>query len=142
MIYLENDHNYSINCKKLESILQTLSKKDVELLIINNDEIKDINKKQRNINKSTDVLSFPLEDCGYTPLGSIVINHEKAMEVSKKLKHSVEDEITLLFIHGLLHLLRFDHEIDNGEMRAKEEELIKKFRLPLSLIVRSSKWNI
>ena len=46
--------------------------------------------------------------------------------------------ITLLFIHGLLHLNGFDHEIDNGEQRQKEEELIKKFDLPDSLIVRNT----
>ncbi|WP_193228465.1 rRNA maturation RNAse YbeY, partial [Aliarcobacter butzleri] len=48
------------------------------------------------------------------------------------------EEFTLLFIHGLLHLLGFDHEIDNGEHRLKEEELIEKFKLPSSLIVRNS----
>ncbi len=137
MLYLENENSYPIDYKKLEKIMQTLSKKDVELLIVNDNDMKIINLNQRNIDKSTDVLSFPLQDCGHTPLGSIVINYEKAAEVSGEIGHNINDEISLLFIHGALHLLGFDHEIDNGEMRKKEEELINRFNLPLSLIVRS-----
>jgi len=137
MLYLENEKNYLVNYKKLDKTLQILSRKDVELLIVSDKEMKNINFSQRNIDKSTDVLSFPLHDCEYTPLGSIVINYEKALEVSKKIKHDIDDEISLLFIHGMLHLLGFDHEIDNGEMRNKEKELIKQFNLPNSLIVRS-----
>ena len=137
MLYLENKNNYPIDYKKLEKIMQILSKKDVELLITNDNDMKIINLNQRNIDKSTDVLSFPLQDCKYAPLGSIVINYEKAIEISKKIGHNINDEISLLFIHGVLHLLGYDHEKDDGEMRSKEEELIKRFNLPLSLIVRS-----
>ncbi|MGJ9366302.1 rRNA maturation RNase YbeY, partial [Campylobacter jejuni] len=53
------------------------------------------------------------------------------------LGHSYEEEISLLFIHAMLHLLGFDHENDNGEMREKEKELIEHFNLPKSLIVRT-----
>ncbi len=87
----------------------------------------------------TDVLSFPLEfDMPNMPLGSIVISNEFVQEKAKEYNHSIQDEFTLLFIHGLLHLLGYDHEIDNGEHRLKEEELIKKYNLPNSLIVRNS----
>ena len=48
-----------------------------------------------------------------------------------------DEEVTLLFIHGLLHLLGYDHEIDSGEMREKEREIIKEFNLPKSLIIRT-----
>jgi probable rRNA maturation factor len=53
-------------------------------------------------------------------------------------KSHTETRTNLLFIHGLLHLLGYDHEVDNGEHRQKEEELIKQFNLPSSLIVRNS----
>jgi len=53
------------------------------------------------------------------------------------LGHSYNDEVTLLFIHGLLHLLGFDHEVDNGQMREEERKLIEYFSLPKSLILRS-----
>ena len=56
--------------------------------------------------------------------------------VSQELGHSYEEELSLLFIHGILHLLGYDHEIDNGEMRKREEELIRQFNLPKSLIIR------
>jgi probable rRNA maturation factor len=62
------------------------------------------------------------------------LKHKKA----KLYNHSFNDELALLFIHGLLHLVGYDHEIDDGEHRAKEEEMIKKFNLPNSLIVRMS----
>jgi probable rRNA maturation factor len=49
----------------------------------------------------------------------------------------VQDELSLLFIHGMLHLLGYDHEVDNGEMRQKEATLIEAFALPNSLIIRT-----
>lgn len=82
-------------------------------------------------------LSFPLEAIPHTPLGSVVINAPLAQENALKLGHSLEDEIALLFIHGVLHLLGYDHEKDKGEQRQKEGELIKAFDLPLSLIERT-----
>jgi probable rRNA maturation factor len=99
--------------------------------------MRELNLSSRGIDKTTDVLSFPLEDLPYAPLGSIVINIELAALVADEFKHDVNDEIALLFIHGLLHLLGFDHERDNGEMRVKEEELIRRFSLPESLIYRT-----
>ena len=89
------------------------------------------------MNKPTDVLSFPSDPFPGAPLGSIVISVDKVASVAQELGHSENDELSLLFIHGLLHLLGFDHEIDSGEMRAKEVELIEKFNLPKSLIVRT-----
>jgi len=71
------------------------------------------------------------------PLGSIVISSGFVQERSNELGHSEKDELLLLFIHGLLHLLGYDHEDDNGEMRKREKELILKFDLPSSLIVRT-----
>ncbi|MEO1938129.1 MAG: rRNA maturation RNase YbeY, partial [Sulfurimonas sp.] len=71
------------------------------------------------------------------PLGSIVISYDFVKEKAAEFGHSQDDEFTLLFIHGLLHILGYDHEIDSGEMRQKEEEIIKNFNLPKSLIVRT-----
>ncbi len=139
MILLETNIDINIDIKKLEDIVNYLGViKDIELLIVSDKTIQNINKEHRGIDKATDVLSFPLEDIEHLPLGSIVISADKAKEISQKLSHSLEDEIILLFIHGLLHLLGYDHEIDNGEMRSKEQEIIKKFNLPSSLIIRNS----
>ncbi|MBZ7977237.1 rRNA maturation RNase YbeY [Campylobacter sp. RM12654] len=123
----------------LEKLANYLSSKDIELVLTNNDEMQEINKNARNIDKTTDVLSFPHDNSFLDTnfLGSLVINTELAKTKACELGHSLEDEISLLFIHGMLHLLGYDHEIDNGEMRAKEIELIKEFNLPTSLIVRT-----
>jgi len=139
MIDLDNQTNITIDTSSLEEILKEVTSKDIELIIVKNEEIQVLNKEHRNIDKATDVLSFPLEfDMPNMPLGSIVISVDFVDEKAKEYNHSFEDELKLLFIHGLLHLVGFDHEIDNGEHRQKEEELIKKFNLPNSLIVRNS----
>lgn len=139
MIDLENNTQFEIDISSLEKIAETLTKKDIELLVVKNDEIQVLNKEHRKIDKATDVLSFPLDyDFVNMPLGSIVISTDFVEEKSKEYGHSFNEEFSLLFIHGILHLLGYDHEVDDGEHRAKEEELIKKFNLPDSLIVRNS----
>ena len=138
MILLDNRTDVEIELKKLENIYNFLNiTKDVELIITVNSDIQEYNREFRGVNRATDVLSFPLEDIPHMPLGTIIISADKAQEVAYNLKHSVEDEITLLFIHGLLHLIGYDHEVDNGEMREKEESLINHFKLPTSLIIRT-----
>lgn len=139
MIDLDNGTEFEIDILSLEKIAETLTKKDIELLVVKNDEIKELNKEHRNIDKATDVLSFPMDfDFINMPFGSIVISTDFIEEKAKEYGHSFNEEFSLLFIHGLLHLLGYDHEVDNGEHRDKEEELIKKFNLPNSLIVRNS----
>lgn len=139
MIELDNNTSFEFDLDKLQTIADELTAKDFELIITNNEEIQILNKEHRNIDKATDVLSFPMEfDMPNMPLGSIVISLDYVEEKASEYSHSKEDELTLLFIHGLLHLMGFDHEVDNGEHRQKEEELIKKYKLPDSLIVRNS----
>ncbi|QKF67572.1 rRNA maturation RNase [Arcobacter venerupis] len=139
MIDLENNTDFEIDISSLENIANTLTKKDIELMVVKNDEIQVLNKEHRNIDKATDVLSFPMDfDFDNMPLGSIVISTDFVEEKSKEYGHSFNEEFSLLFIHGILHLLGYDHEVDNGEHRTKEEELIKQFNLPDSLIVRNS----
>ena len=70
-------------------------------------------------------------------LGSVVINLDLVELKAAQLVHGTDDETALLFTHGLLHVLGYDHESDDGQMRAKECEIIEKFRLPKSLIVRT-----
>ena len=135
MIDFVNKTEFEFDINELEKIANYLTDKDIELLLTNNEEIQQINRDYRNIDKPTDVLSFPYDN--FSPfLGSIVISIDKATEESKKLGHSILEEIKLLFIHGVLHIMGYDHEVDNGEMRQKEEEVIKYFNLPKSLIVR------
>ena len=137
-IVLENNTGHELNIDFLETILKDVADKEIEFILTDNSEIHEINLTTRGIDKPTDVLSFPYEDMPNTPLGSIVISKDFVEENSKKYNHSFDDELALLFIHGLLHLTGYDHEVDNGEHREKEEELIEKYGLPKSLIVRNS----
>ena len=137
MIELDNRTTLEVNEQLLAKITKVLTKKDIELIITTDQEMRTINNEHRNIDKSTDVLSFPYADMPMSPLGSIVISSSHVEEKAKEFSHTNDDELTLLFIHGLLHLLGYDHEVDNGEMRKREKELIEQFNLPNSLIIRT-----
>ncbi len=137
MIDLDNQSDMIVPIKELDKIADTLTTKEVELLITDNTEIQKINLEYRQIDNATDVLSFPFEEIPMGPLGSIVISYDYIKKLSAELGHSEKDELCLLFIHGLLHLLGYDHEIDSGQMREKEKEVIEAFNLPKSLIIRT-----
>ena len=122
----------------LEQIADFLGAGDVELVFVNDDEMRKINREHRGINKATDVLSFPYEQVSGGLMGSVVISTDTANRVAGELGHSIECEIALLFLHGILHILGYDHEIDGGQMRQKEKEVIEHFSLPDSLIIRNS----
>ena len=122
----------------LEQIADFLGAGDVELVFVSDDEMRKINREHRGINKATDVLSFPYEQVSGGLMGSVLISTDTASRVASELGHSIECEIALLFLHGVLHILGYDHEIDNGQMRQKEKEVIEHFSLPDSLIIRNS----
>ncbi|SFV58804.1 Metal-dependent hydrolase YbeY, involved in rRNA and/or ribosome maturation and assembly [hydrothermal vent metagenome] len=136
LIIEDNQTNFTTPLDILEKISSSFTTREIELIVTDALTIQDINATYRDKNSPTDVLSFPLEG-DFMPLGSIIICIDFVYDKAKIFGHSDEEEFTLLFIHGLLHLLGFDHEIDNGEMRDKEEEIIEKFSLPKSLIVRT-----
>ncbi|MGE4418821.1 MAG: rRNA maturation RNase YbeY [Sulfurimonas sp.] len=137
MIELDNRTSLKIDTTLIDAIADSLTKKEIELILLSSDEMREINKTHRNIDKDTDVLSFPYEEMPMSPLGSIVISSFHVESGAKEFGHTADDEFALLFIHGMLHLLGYDHEIDNGEMREKEAEIIEKFNLPKSLIIRT-----
>ena len=137
MIELDNETSFDVDENFINTITSLFTEKEIELLVVEDEEMKTINREQRDIDKSTDVLSFPYEEMPMAPLGSIIISLNYVIAKSKELGHTQNDEFALLFIHGLLHLLGYDHEVDNGEMREEEKRLIEKFKLPQSLIVRT-----
>lgn len=143
MIDLDNQTDLNFELKTLDRISNSLSHREVEIIIVEDATMLSLNSEHRGKEYVTDVLSFPL-DAPFTkqsmhdiPLGSIVISASMVKEKSLLLGHSIEDELSLLFIHGMLHLLGFDHETDNQEMRTRENELIEAFDLPKSLIIRT-----
>ena len=137
MIEIINETDYQPNVNFLKRVANYLTDRDIEVTLTNNETIREINREHRGIDAPTDVLSFPLEPVPHAPLGELIISVEYAKNQATLHKNSLDDEIALLFIHGVLHLLGYDHETDNGEMRQKEEELIEHFELPKSLIVRT-----
>jgi len=140
MIDFDNQTNLDIKVEELKEIVEFITDKNFELIVVDNKTIQEINKEYRNIDKPTDVLSFPLDlSCPGMLVGSIIISANKVIEGAKEFNHSNLDEFKLLLIHGLLHLIGYDHEVDNGEMRKKEEEIITHFNLPKSLIIRIEK---
>jgi probable rRNA maturation factor len=137
-IVFENNTDFEPDLDLAKKIANDLDAGEIELILTDNSEIQEINLTTRGKDKPTDVLSFPYEKMPNVPLGSIVISYDFIESYSKEYNHTLNEEFTLLFIHGLLHLLGFDHETDNGEHRAKEEELINKYKLPKSLIIRNT----
>jgi probable rRNA maturation factor len=112
---------------------------DVTLLITNNYGIRKLNKKYRHINKATDVLSFNGEyvnlETGIPYIGDIVISYPKAKFNSKHKKHSIDDEIELLLIHGLLHLFGFDHDnaLHKSKMWETQTKILSQINNPIDL---------
>lgn len=112
----------------------------VSVILVDDIQIQEINKEYREIDSPTDVLSFPLLeggeleknassldiDTGEIVLGDIAISLERAEEQSRDYGHSMEREISYLTVHGMLHLLGFDHEEDDDRkvMREKEESVL------------------
>ena len=144
MIDLDNQTTLAVDIEALEKIAGELSTQEVELIITDDETMRELNAEYRNKKSVTDVLSFPME-APFTeqsvfdmPLGSIVIAASFVEAKAQEHGHTVQDELSLLFIHGMLHLLGFDHENDEGEMRAREKEIIEQFGLPDSLIVRTT----
>ncbi|EMJ42234.1 rRNA maturation RNase YbeY [Helicobacter pylori] len=138
MLEIDNQTPLELDFSLLEKIASFLTPTQIiELVLVSDETMREINRDLRDCDYATDVLSFPLEAIPHAPLGSVVINAPLAQENALKLGHRLENEIALLFIHGVLHLLGYDHEKDKGEQRQKEGELIKAFDLPLSLIERT-----
>lgn len=118
------------------------SEAEVSLALIDNDQIQELNSTYRQIDNPTDVLSFAfdeadtdfvLPDQEEMPdlLGDIYISVERAAEQSVEYGHSLERELCYLAVHGLLHLLGYDHmdEEEKAIMRAAEEEIMQEFSL-------------
>ena len=115
----------------------------VSIYFVDNANIQRINKETRDIDKATDVLTFPIAefnkgklnettgdvdmDSGALVLGDIVVSLEKALSQSKEYGHSFEREVLFLITHGIYHILGYDHMTDDDE-----REMINKQELVLS----------
>lgn len=165
MLYTDNRQNkLEVTDKLIEKIKEvceyTLKEEQVcypyqiSLLFVDNDEIREINKETRNIDKETDVLSFPMLDypkgkifkdvysknhefdATYLDgdelvLGDMVLSLEKAKEQSVEYNHSYLREVAYLVVHSILHLLGYDHmeEEEKLLMREREEYILNRLKI-------------
>ena len=164
MIFLDNRQDKIEMTEELENKIEdiieyTLKEEEVSIpfeisiIFIDNEEIRKINKEQRDIDKATDVLSFPMLDyedgkifkemylnyefdfCdlneGNLVLGDMALSLEKAAEQADEYGHSFIREVMYLVVHSILHLLGYDHmeEKDKVLMRKREEEILNKFNI-------------
>ncbi|MBI3282167.1 MAG: rRNA maturation RNase YbeY [Acidobacteria bacterium] len=104
-------------------------------LITDDRELERLNRAFRGKDCPTDVLSFPAAEG--PSLGEIAVSAQRAAEQAREYGHSVSDEIHILLLHGLLHLLGMNHESDRGEMLRAERRLRRELRLPSGLIERA-----
>ena len=117
---------------------------DVGVLLTVNEHMRRLNRQFRHKDKSTDVLSFPSDLSSKSCekyAGDLAISIEIARQNAQRLGHSMEEEIKILMLHGLLHLAGYDHESDSGEMARTEEHLRRKLGLPTALISRAHPMN-
>ena len=151
-IYFENNQDkenvtYKLKMLIRQAINATLEYENVEeacevsITFCDNEKIRELNKKFRNIDKATDVLSFPLfDDEGFDSfsheidcmLGDIVISLERARAQAEEFGHSYEREAAFLAVHSVLHLLGYDHELseaDELDMRKRQSDVMEKIGL-------------
>ena len=106
-----------------------------DALITGDSELRRLNRDFRGKDYATDVLSFPSDDAN-GHLGDIAISLGRARAQAREFGHGIEQEIQILMLHGLLHLLGYDHETDTGAMARAEKRWRSKLGLPNGLIER------
>ncbi len=163
MIEIDNRQDMiPVDCKMEElmkkAVSQVLSyeqfsqKAEIDIMMTDNEGIRQLNREYRSIDRATDVLSFPMLDfdegyqydgnveigvedinpeSGEVILGDIVISLEKAKEQAEEYGHSLDREVAFLVVHSMLHLLGYDHEQESDRviMRGKEEDILREMGL-------------
>ncbi len=119
---------YNLDIKSIVKKIRKAFKirKRVNLILVTNEEIRRLNKNFREIDSATDVLSFPVDEKKY--LGDIFISIDKMLEQANSYEHSNEREFAFLVVHGILHLLGYDHNNheEEKEMFKKQDQILNK----------------
>ena len=134
---------------EIVAILHNLSGNvEVDVNIIDDEQIHELNRMYRNVDRPTDVLSFALDEDGGEPklldekgihlLGDVLISAQTAKKQADEFGHGLTREIVYLAVHGFLHLLGYDHmvESDKRVMRNKEEEILREINLSEEFFTR------
>jgi probable rRNA maturation factor len=137
MLDFDNQTAYEINLDIFETIrLFAAPSKMLELIIVDDGKMRELNKEYRKLDKTTDVLSFPIKESKTNFIGSVIISADTAKKIADDGGYGMEEELKILFIHGLLHVLGFDHETDNGQMRAEESRIAAELGINSTLLAR------
>lgn len=137
----QTEENLDKELKELKELLENVCKDEklgdgeFNVIIVTSDFIHELNKNYRNIDRVTDVISFALEDDktfnldNYRVLGDIYICLDKVKSQALEYGHSFKRELSFLAVHGLLHLLGYDHMTKEEEkvMFAKQEEVLSRY---------------
>lgn len=139
-IFNETDYNLEKETETIYKLLEFALKREklenveFNIIFVDSDTIHEINKNYRNVDRVTDVISFALEDnetitLDHRVLGDIYICVERAEEQAKEYGHSFLRELAFLSIHGLLHLLGYDHMVPEEEkiMFQKQDDILNEF---------------
>ncbi len=121
-----DEDDLSVFLVRLRSVLR-LPPESFSAVLVSDRRIRELNRRYRKRSVATDVLSFPLRENGY--LGEVVISAPTARRQARRYRHGVEEEVKLLLLHGVLHLLGYDHETDRGQMARREHTLRRRLGL-------------
>lgn len=148
-LIIDNEQELFKDLESFESLIEAAVLKSLELegvtaeleisvLLVDNAGIREINRDHRQLDKATDVLSFPqfnskqeLAGVPHAALGDIVISLERAREQAEEFGHSLEREVGFLTVHSMLHLLGYDHDTEDrtAEMQAREKAILNAMNL-------------
>jgi probable rRNA maturation factor len=135
----------TLDVESLQSFAEILRSRvargrEFHCLITNDAELRSLNARFRGKDYATDVLSFLYRNANAAgrSLGDIAISVQRARAQAREWRHAIEDEIRVLMLHGLLHLLGMDHESDSGQMKRTETRWRRKLGLPVGLIERGT----
>ena len=147
-IHVEDEFRASVDGSWVKKIIRQVfrdegipSPYEVSLVVTDSETVQRLNRDYRGIDETTDVLAFymlpqkgadsffALPPDGVTRLGEVLISYPQALAQAKEQGHSLERELALLVIHGILHLLGYDHEEPEAEhkMRERERELLERY---------------
>ncbi len=129
-IFNETKEDIKLITKTLKKVFKSIKNKNsINIIFVLDDEMKRLNKTYRNIDNTTDVLSFI--DGTNKSLGDVFISLNKALSQSTQYKHSLLREVAFLSVHGFLHLMGYDHQTKDEEeiMINKQKEILNKFKI-------------
>lgn len=121
----------------LETVAPAAARGELSVALVSDRRMRSLNRQFRGKDHTTDVLSFPSADRGF--LGEIVIASGVTARQAREAGHPPATELRILALHGLLHLLGYDHEADEGRMAKAEARLRKRAGLPSGLIERAGR---